>query len=550
MFGRLKRVRVRAAEDALKAGRLEDALRMVLSPDLAGDRRTQKLLAAVASAYWERAHAHYDAGRYSEALIDVERAARAGRDKSAVAALSSEIRGAAHQSGHRRKEKARRLAEAKQEIHDGQLTMGRRILDQVTQADPHAKVLREEAAARDADAAADLAEAQALLKKGDVTGALSKYRRAAKLDVNDAEAKQLEKQLCDRVVADAKAALDDGRIDRARDTLAMLGDVAASDNDRKDIEDAVERVTRLGRLCERADFAEALREIRRVRRLLPKASWLREAEDKLSKIDQAYDALMSGPLGLMVQPVSVGAGQAPIAGKPPATPKSPSPRVVAPAVRTPGAGRGSSLLPDRLLVLVDGAGSYLLVRKDRARIGRLTPGSGRQPDETAANVDIGLLADIASDHADVARVEDDYFLFARQEAAVNGRSVSQTMLTDGGRIRLGRNAELTFRLPSKRSPSAVLDLSSRLRMGGDVRRVILFSGHAMIGHARTAHIRVPTARRDLVLFERSGQLFVRAFSSRPEERFNSGSATPLVLGEHVEVDGIGLSVEPWHVVAV
>jgi len=324
----------------------------------------------------------------------------------------------------------------------------------------------------------------------------------------------------------------------------VLDNAGAADAQRIEAAELVERARRVGRLCERRDYSEALREVQRLRRLAPKAAWLKEAEDKLTRIDQATDALLAGPIGLLVRPESA-------VEVSPASPRHAA-RVIRADAASPTAGEhaalaGGGMLPDRLLVLVDGAGSYLLVRKDRATIGRLQqPRSGEGGGSIA---DVALLADIASEHAEIARVEDDYFAVARRELFVNGRAVSQAMLADGDRLRIGRSAELTFRVPSRRSASAVLDLASRARMGGDVRRVILFSGHAMIGAGRSCHVRVPTAARELVLFERAGALYVRAFAASPEERFNGERAIPIVPGRHVEIEGIGISVKPWEVVA-
>lgn len=542
MFGRLKLVRIKAAEDALRNGRLDEAFRMATADDVRDDRRAAKLVARLADAFWDRARAHYDEGRYSEALIDLERAARAGRDHSEVAALSSEIRAAAHQSQHRRKDRDARLAAAKGHIDEGQLTMGKRALEPAKPDDAEVARLREAAATRDRQAAEDIEQARKLLRENQVEAAVERCRRAASLDVNDTVLRQLEADLVKRITDDVQEEFAAGRIDRAGQRLAVLGNLGENDARRLEASDLVERARRVGRLCERRDYGEALREVQRLRRLAPKASWLREAEDKLTRIDQATDALLAGPIGLMVKPDSAVAVA-------PAAPRREASRPVrvqraAPAVTAPVSG---SLLPDRLLVLVDGAGSYLLVRKARATIGRLhQPRSG---DGDASAADIALLADIASEHAEIARVDDDYFAVAKRDLFVNGRPVSQAMLADGDRLRVGRSAELTFRVPSRRSASAVLDLASRARMGGDVRRVILFSGHVMIGAGRSCHVRVPTAARELVLFERGGGLYVRAFAARPEERFNGESATPLVAGQHVEIEGIGISVKPWEVVA-
>lgn len=548
MFGRLKRVRIKAAENALKQGRLDDAFRLGMSEDLQDDRRAKQLVARTANALWERAKRHYDAGRYSEALIDLERAGRAGRDRAEVAELSSEIRAAAHQSQYRHKQKEGRLAAARDRIEDGSLVGGRRILAQASAADLDARRLGKEAEARERFAREEVAEARKLMKQNQVAAAIERYRRAAKLDAHSAEIRQLEADLCRRVFDEAARDVRDGRVDRAAQALAGLGELGRLEPDRRELDQIVERATRAARLCERGDFLEALREVQRVRHMLPKADWLRDVQEQLERIDQARAALLAGPLGLLLPAVS---------GRPSAEPRR-GPSAAAVPVRasqqptvgiTPTPGPPTAGLPDRLLLLVDGAGSFLLLRGDRASIGRLAPGSGGASPEVESTADIALLADLAGRHAEIARVEDDYFLFARRDVLIDGRAVHQKMLADGDRITLGRKAQLTFRLPSRKSPSAVLDLAGGVRTGNDVRRVVLFCGHATVGNSSTCHIRVPAARCELVIFERASSLYVRPFAARPEERFNGVAATPVRLGEHMDIEGIGLSFEPWRVVA-
>ncbi|MCH7808199.1 MAG: hypothetical protein IIB60_03145 [Planctomycetes bacterium] len=78
-------------------------------------------------------------------------------------------------------------------------------------------------------------------------------------------------------------------------------------------------------------------------------------------------------------------------------------------------------------------------------------------------------------------------------------------------------------------------------MPQDVRRVILFDGHATIGQGPTAHITCHHVQPALVLFERSGSLWIR---QRNDGHVNV-EATELKLGEPTEIGGVGLVLEPW-----
>ena len=77
MFGRLTLVRLKAAENALKDGRLDEAYRLATAEDLRDHRRAQKVLVKAAKKFVARAKAHFDAGLYDRGLADLDKAAAA-----------------------------------------------------------------------------------------------------------------------------------------------------------------------------------------------------------------------------------------------------------------------------------------------------------------------------------------------------------------------------------------------------------------------------------------------------------------------------------------
>lgn len=196
--------------------------------------------------------------------------------------------------------------------------------------------------------------------------------------------------------------------------------------------------------------------------------------------------------------------------------------------------RTTGTLPDRLLLLVDGGGSYLLLRSEHASLGRVVS------DNPA---DVPVFSDVAERHANINRIDDDYFLFSAKEVEVGGRKTRHHLLRDGDRIVFGRKAKFTFRLPSRKSSTAVLDLSDTTKIPNDVRRVILFRHHATVGNGPNAHIRCQHAGTPLVLFERNGVLWLRQKSDGHVDT----EAVRLPLGEPIEFAGISLVLEPWQV---
>ena len=263
------------------------------------------------------------------------------------------------------------------------------------------------------------------------------------------------------------------------------------------------------------------------------------AGEQLRQLDELQTALFAGPLGdrVVIQAAAIG-GEASRDLQVARTPARVEARgsglddTVALPVRIDVAGG----VPERLLLLVDGGGSYLILRGGQASMGRA---ASEHP------ADVPIFSDVAERHANVARVDDDYFLFGVKEVEVGGNKTKHQLLRDGDRVVLGKKAKFTFRLPSRKSPSAVLELSDTTKMPNDVRRVVLFHQHATVGNGPTAHILCRHAGTPLVVFERNGQLWIR----RQSDGHVDTEAKPLRLGEPVEIGGVSLVLETWKTAA-
>ncbi|RME37734.1 MAG: hypothetical protein D6788_08835, partial [Planctomycetota bacterium] len=141
----------------------------------------------------------------------------------------------------------------------------------------------------------------------------------------------------------------------------------------------------------------------------------------------------------------------------------------------------------------------------------------------------------------IQRVEEDYFIFSGKGMEVGGRRTPHHLLRDGDRVVLGKGAKFTFRMPSRKSTSAVLDLSDTTKMPHDVRRVVLFHRYAILGAGPTAHVRCPHAGTPLVLFERDGALWVR----RRNDGHVDTDPVRIEVGQPVEIAGASFVVTPW-----
>jgi len=517
MFGGLLSVRFKAAERALKEGRLADALRMAGEPDIAGHPRGGRLLADLAKAFMERGRQHYRAERFTEALLDLGHAARCGATEADVAELRAQVTTVAHEVARQDADRRRRLEQARRYVDGGSLAAGRQLLQSAASGDGDWAQIRKDIEARERRAADLVAQAEGLYRQQRLDLAAQHLQRALQLDGHNERAMALEAKLCAQAVSEARVAFEAGHLRRAQSELAALGTLGRHDDAVGEMALSLRCAEDAARAMDAGRYDEARQRVRRLQALTPKTPWVNSAVEDVDRLDAALLALRSSPLG--DAPDSAGVHAAPPLGE---TIMLAPPRPYAPA--------DLAALPAALLLLVDGGGSYLLHRGDRVSIGR-----------AAANepADIPVFSDLSVRHSDLLRVEDDYFLLGAHEAEVAGRRTRQQLLRDGDRVILARRAKFTLRLPNRRSPSARVDLSDSTKMPHDVRRVVLFKNTAMIGRGADCHITCHAARGSLVLFERGGQLFVR-----PQGRADAGE-TPVRLGEPVDVEGASFVIQRW-----
>ncbi len=272
--------------------------------------------------------------------------------------------------------------------------------------------------------------------------------------------------------------------------------------------------------CELAEVdLTALREtLHRLTAVCPDARWLSDAIRQLDAMQQARASLVASPVGLLMpsQP-----------GEPATARTTPQP---APSMQPPHTESAIDIGTRPVTLLIDGTGSVRLVRSAVVRIGR----AGGLP-----GIEVPLPADVHRLHAEILCDDGTYVLTARDGTVeVNGRRVRQTLLRDGDRIRLGGSARMVFCQPSRQSDSAVLRLSDRCRLAGDVGTVVLFAGTCLVGPQRRCHVHTREGDSTLVVFERNGRLYARRCGrdGRP-----TGEAVALPAGAPVELGDLRLT---------
>ncbi|MFH1418309.1 MAG: hypothetical protein ABII12_08505 [Planctomycetota bacterium] len=532
MFGRLATVRIKNAEEALANGRFEDALGIAAAPDLRNDRRAKQLLDQLVRCFLQRGQDHILSRRFADALADFDRAARCGLETKKVDEWRDRARRALQENQRAEYEKEDALAIAKERLATGRLTEAADAVADLPQDDADARELRGAIARRTEEANGAIAAAASELKAGRVVKAVERFTVAQRLHTEAKGSAELESNMVDHVLKQATESFKEGRLDRAEKELATIHELTLKRRSRTDLTEAVRLARESARALAEDRYARAGVLLGRLAQIGPKAGWISDVRKHLSVLEQHRRTLLEGPLGLLSGkdvPSEISARTT----SDDETLPGHSPHLMRPrqSVFPPHAqpADAAAKLPKRLLLRIDGAGSYLLLRPDRIGIGRAGPG---------ASADLQLISDLADRQAEIIRAGEDYFVVSSAGVQLAGRQTDHALLQDGDKIRLGKRIRLKFLRPSRKSTAAVLELGDGVRTTTDCRRAILWSGPLLMGGTRECHINLGPALGNAILVERGERLYVKEMGPTRE-------AVPLSLGVQTQIGAIRLSIDVW-----
>lgn len=520
MLSRWFFTKLKAAENALRAGRIDEAFQRLTTPENRANREAAPLIDDLAQALTARARLALQAGRYRECLDDLDKVHSLDRDTPEAAGLRQRAAAELHARAAAYTDQAQAYQQVAQQFRDGRLESARLALEHVD--DPAVRAqLREELDVR-GRRSDDLAiQARQAVAAGDPLTACQFVRQAMQRYGTTAALDAVMRELVPHLRQTLESLLTEGRLDRLGDALKGVALLRPTDPTLAEFDRFVRLAGEAAGRLAAGDYV-ALREgLLRLGAMRPQASWIREAQAHLAALAEAEARLIASPLGLLDASVEhsgrfVGTARAAAAaGRDAAN----------------GAERGAALAHGGLLLLVDGTGSCLLTARDIVRIGRAGGG---------AEVDVPLPASIQSHHADIIREGDDYFLLARGPLRVNQRPVQRVLLRDGDRITLAEGVRFGFHKPSAKSDSAVLRISDRCRPPQDVSSVVLFRSTCLVGPTPSCHVATREGRTRLVIYEREGELLARL-----DERGQRG--VPLAPGQTRDLGDVRLTVKPYDV---
>lgn len=533
MFGRLTTMRLKTAEEALRRGRLDEAWETAIASDVAKLRSAQDLIARVCDALLERAQQHLMGCRFRDALGDLDKAARCGVQTDQIAEWRQRTLRAMEKHDEQQRRQRQALDAASRELAAGALTMAGEHLERVPDAAAAKQPLQDDLAVRAERARRMVADAREAMEARQFAAAVDRLEAARRDHATSTEALELADALSHRLNTQVREALEEGQLDRAAQLLGLSLRVDEQRPETAELTRAMNWIDQAGRAVRGGKFDDAAMLLSKFCRAVGAAAWAEQTRRHVDEVRERIAETARGPLGLRETGPGVGGSET---AKPDVTMSYHRSPAVRAAATTPPTGvspspRGEAVeLPRRLLLRIDGVGSFLLLRGGRVAIGR-----------TGTQADLPIQADLSERHAEILRSGEDYFLIASSGVELAGQPVQQALLSPGDRIQLNRRVRLTFERPSRKSPTAVLKLGDGVRSLTDVRRAILWTGPILIGPTPECHIPVrggPT----LVLLERGGTIQVRAMPTAGVPA--AGVATTSIgLDQPVEIGDLRLYVQ-------
>jgi tetratricopeptide (TPR) repeat protein len=522
MFSRWINTGIKAAERALRDGRIDEAFARLTEPSTRNNRQAMELIPDLGRLLLARARLAAQAGQYRDALLDLDRLASLDLQTVEAAALRGRVQEELDLRVGRHAAQDDAFNKASDDVRAGRLESGRLAIERLE--DPRRRErLREELDIRVQRSDELIAQALDALDREDPLTAVRFWQEACTRHGRTQRTDELASQLVEPVAGLLDSALRGGRVDRMDTLLATAANLVRFSPRLAELEQHAELVRRAAQRLNAQDHAGARDALLRLRAVRSDASWVADALRGIEQILARHAELVASPLGLVSPRQDAPPRAANLAETAVAAPR--------PQVEKVSAPENGKLFGRPLLLLIDGTGSGLIAASNVLRIGR-----------SGAAVDVALPADVNSHHADLIREGDDYFLIARGPAQVNHRGVSRTMLRDGDRIVLGGNAKMVFRKPSVKSDSAILMLGDRCRLPQDVSFIVLFKGTCLLGPQASCHIRTREGDARLVLFERSGEIFVRRAG---RDGLPTGPADALPLAATREFGDIRLTLKTY-----
>ncbi len=522
-------LRIRQAECALADGRLDEAYEIAQAEDVRRHHHGQRLIGRLARAMIQRGQENLAAHRFQPALADCNKAEKLGGTLPEVTQLRAAVCDAIVKEQQVHQQEALRVAQAKQHIEDGWLSVGGRILEEAPAGNGRVELARQELAAARLQTDDAIAKAQQALQQGDIEDAIHIVCGARLGQCKGGQAGELLRQIRGQAVQRVRADLEQGRLDRAQAFLQRLLPLGKDGTEVAELTEALAWCRQAAQHIVAGRPSAALPLLRKVKAICPAARWLDSALADAKRAAEAYDELNAGPLGLSTADAADCGLRISDFGLATGVDSNPQSAIRNPQSNDSEAGD----MPSRFVLQIDGVGSFIVFRDARVTVG---------PISSSARPMLALMADPNLPVIMIERMEGDYFVRSQTPVEVNGQAVTEKLLADGDRITLSPRCSIRFHLPNPASTTAVLTVSGARLSRPDIKQLILMDRDILIGPYANDHIRTEQLKEPVALFAQNGRLLCRAQESILVDGRGFDPNVGLAMDKRVEIGKVSLVV--------
>jgi hypothetical protein len=523
-------LRLKRAESAIADNRLDEAFNIVQSEDIKQHRRGQKLIGRLARAFSKRGQENLKAERLQLALIDCNKAEKLAGNTTDVARLRSAICSEMEQNRIKDRHCSFKVAQARQNIQNGWISVGEQILDDSNDKDGQVNMVLQQAAIARLQIDKAVTKAEQALRRNDLDSAIDVVLRAEVSDNQNEKIIELVSKLRTLTIKRIKEDINNGRIDLAYSLWQRILPIVNGSSEISELGLALTQCRQAADYVAAGQPRAAVPLLRKVKAICPSAKWLSAVTDQTKKSAELLDELAASPLGFAITDGTEANEQFDEVDKQAA--KS-SMNIKSRAI--PGnikmANQPDSSVASKFVLQVDGVGSFLVIRDGRFTVG---------PVSSSARPTVGLMADPNLPVITFERTEDDYFVGSSSPFFVNDKGTTNKLLVDGDRIALSPRCQMKFHIPNPASTTAALSLSSRKLGRADIRRIILMDRDILIGSSSGNHIIAEFLDETIALCIQNGRLICKTNEKVLVDNKAISSTTSLPMKKQIRIGQLSM----------
>lgn len=524
-------LRLKQAESAIADNRLDEAFDIVQSEGVKQYRRGQKLIGRLARAFSKRGQDNLKAERLQLALLDCNKAEKLAGNTPDVAKLRSDICSEMEQNRLRHQRCSFKVAQARQNIQNGWISVGEQILDDTSDKDGQVNMVLQQAAIARLQMDKAVTQAEQALRRNDLDSAIDIILKADVFNNQNEKIIDLVSKLQLLTTKRIKEDINNGRIDLAYSLWQKILPMVNGCNEVSDLGLALTQCRRAADYVAAGQPRAAVPLLRKVKAICPSAKWLSTVTDQTKKTAELLDELAASPLGFGIIENTLANEQSDAVDKQ-ATKSSMN---IEKSQTIPGdikmGDRPDSELPSKFVLQIDGVGSFLVIRDGRITVG---------PVSSSARPTVGLMAAPNLPIVTIERAEDDYFVRSSSPLSVNDEDTTNKLLVDGDRIALSPRCWMKFHIPNPASTTATLNLPNGKLGRADIRRIILMDRDILIGPSSGNHILADFLDETIVLCIQNGRLICKTNEKIFVDNKPMSLATGLPMQRQIRIGQISM----------